>query len=259
MFSSPIQQFLVSLVLITGVIALGAYAHLAWQEANYASPQVATITVQGEGEAVAVPDIGTFQYSVVVEAEDADAAQEEAADTNNDIIAYLSETANVADEDIRTTGYNLNPQYRYEDRSCAPGSYCPPGERTLTGYEVRQTVEVRVRDTEQAGDLVSGVGARGATNISSLRFTVDDDSTYVAEARDEAIADAKERAEELAASLGVRVVRVVSFHESGSGPQPYQMRDGMGGVAEMDESAAPDLPVGEDTIARNVSITYEVR
>ncbi len=257
-FSSRLNQILVTLVLLGLVVALGAYAHAAWQDSRYASEQVATISVSGSGEAVAVPDIATFQYSVIVEDDTAEVAQNEAASTNNAILEYLRETAGVSEEDIRTTRYDLSPRYeQVRQEECREG-FCPPGERVLVGYEVRQTVEVRVRDTAEAGDLVSGVGQRGASNITSLRFTIDDDSSYVDEARDEAIADAKAKAEVLADSLGVRLVRIVSYDESGSTPGPYMMRSEME-VMDSAEAVSPDLPAGEDTITRSVHITYEIR
>ncbi len=258
-FASRINQILGTVALLGVVVALGAYAHLAWQEARYVAADMATINVTGSGEATAIPDIGTFTFSVVAEAETAEAAQADAAERNNAILEYLETTGGVAEADVKTSGYDLSPQYRYSepDAACVRRGECPPEERTLVGYEVRQSVEVRVRDTDTAGELVSGVGERGATNISQLRFTIDDDSVYVAEARAEAIAEAQDRAEELAEDLGVTLVRIVSFNEDGSGPSPYMRQEAM--MAEDSAGPSPDMPVGEDTITRTVQITYEIR
>ena len=258
-FTSTLNQVLGSLVLAGAVLALITYANLNWQASQYVSDYVPTITVDGMGEVVAVPDLGTFSFSVIARAETAEAAQADAAERNNAIVAYLAE-AGVAETDVKTVNYNVYPQYRYEDRTCQPGGFCPPGDRVLTGYEVQQGIEILVRDTADAGTLISGVGQRGADNISSLQFTIDDDTTYVNEARALAIADAKQRAEQLAEALGVRLVQIVSYNESGAGHSPYARSEmmGMGGDMAMD-SVAPDMPVGEDTITRNITITYEVR
>ena len=83
------------------------------------------------------------------------------------------------------------------------------------------------------------------------------------QARDEAIADAKQKAEMLAKQLGVRLVRVVSYNDSGNYPQPMYARDmayGMGGAENQSTKAvAPSISIGENKVTSNVSITYEIR
>lgn len=258
MFTTRLNKVLLSLTLVATIVALGAYAVLAWNESKYVSDRMATIVVTGEGTVMAVPDLGTFSFSVIAQAETAEAAQADAAERNNDIVAYLAE-AGVEEVDVKTTGYNLYPQYRYEERACLPGGFCPPGERVLAGYEVQQRVEVLVRDTAEAGSLISGVGQRGADNISSLQFTIDDDMVYVDEARAIAIADAKSRAENLAASLGLRVVRIVEYSETGSVPPMYAYSMERSAMAMDMAESVPEMPVGENEIRRSVTIVYEVR
>ncbi len=204
----------------------------------------------------AKPDIGQFSFSVRAEGDDAAAAQEQSATAMNEILAYLTE-AGVAEADVKTTGYYLNPKYVYEDRICPAGSFCPPGSPVADGFEVSQSIEVKVRDLDSSGELIAGVGERGATDISSLQFTIDDESNLKAQARDEAIADAKAKAEVLADSLGVRIVRMIGYYEEEFYP-PYYAAD-----MAMERSAvggmAPSVPTGENSISSNVNITYEIR
>ncbi len=252
-------QVLVVLILIGIVTSLAAYTKLTLRESRYGEYGMATINVRGEGEVMARPDIGTFSFSVMAEGDDAASAQNDSAEKINAITAYLAENG-VEEKDIKTSSYYLNPNYVYPTRPCPTGSYCPPGEPEIDGYEVSQTVEVKVRDLDQAGDLISGVGQRGATNISGLSFTIDDESNLKAEARAAAIADAKEKAEELAADLGVRLVRITGYYEEEFYP-PY----GYGGDAMMERAVAqsasvtPDLPTGENQISSTVSVTFEIR
>lgn len=249
---------LIVLVLVGTLTSLAAYTQLTLREAKYGQYGATSISVQGEGEVMARPDIGTFSFSVMAEAEDAAGAQAQSAQSTNSILSYLEEVG-IEEKDIKTSNYSLNPNYRYEERVCPANNYCPPGEPVIDGYEVTQTVEVKVRDLDQAGNLISGVGERGATNISGLSFTIDDESALKAEARADAIADAKAKAKVLADELGVRLVRVMSFYED-EGYMPYY---GMGGDAMMAKSEmaspAPSLPVGENTTRSVVNITYEVR
>lgn len=215
-----------------------------------------TISVSGYGETFAAADIATFSYSVVSLKSTVAEAQTDATTKANAVTKYLKD-AGVADKDIQTTDYSVSPQYDYVQGACANG-YCP-GRQVLKGYEVRQTNTVKVRDLAKAGDLLAGVGSKGATEVSGLQFTFDDPQKVQDDARGKAIVDAKAKADELAKQLGVSLVRVVSFSESGvtPGPVPYAKLDaaaGMGGVA-----SAPEISVGQNKVTSNVSITYEIR
>ncbi|MCW9054834.1 MAG: SIMPL domain-containing protein [Candidatus Pacebacteria bacterium] len=217
-----------------------------------------TITIQGEGEVFAVPDTALFSFSVIKEGESAEAVQEEAAQVTNEAIAYLKENG-VEDRDIKTISYNVYPRYEWRKIQCITYP-CPEGKRELVGFEINQSVQVKVRDTKKAGELLSGVGSFGVENISGLQFTIDDEDALSREARREAVADAKEKADALADDLGVRLVRIVSFNEYGSPvayPRFESVAYGVGG--DVSSKTVPDLPVGENRITSQVSITYEIQ
>src|SRR3989338_3173175 len=115
-------------------------------------PASNTISVSGKGEVFAVPDTAEFSVSIIETAADVKAAQDSAAKKENAIIAYVK-SAGVDEKDIQTSDYNITPQYEYrEDRTCSSG-YCPPGKQVLSGYQVSQTLSVKVRDTTKAGDI----------------------------------------------------------------------------------------------------------
>ncbi len=229
-------------------------------------PPTNVITVEGDGEAVAVPDIATFTFSVVETAKTVAEAQNAATKKMEAATAYLKEQK-IEDRDFKTVDYAVYPQYEWQNAACpaaAAGtavSYCPPGRQNLTGYQVRQTVEVKVRDTKQAGTLLSGVGEKGASELSGLTFSLDDKDKVMEEARNEAIAKAKAKAEALADGLDVRLVRIVSFNENQGGYYPPYASDmyGRGGVAEAQASKAVPTPTGENKYTSHVMITYEIR
>lgn len=216
-----------------------------------------TITVEGTGEVFAAADTALFSFSVVEEKPTVALAQDAAAERINAIVKYLKEQ-DVDEKDIKTTNYSVYPRYEYERVICSP-TYCPPsGERTLTGFEVNQTISVKVRDTEKAGMLLSGVGELGANNISGLDFTIDDEEALTQEARDKAIENAREKAVLLSKALKVRLVRVVSFSESGGIPYPRYF-DAFAESALGKGGAIPEIPAGENKITSLVYITYEIR
>ena len=215
---------------------------------------VNTITVSGKGEISVKPDIATVSFGVSAENLDVAKAQTESATKINNIIAFLK-TKNVADKEVKTTNYNIYPRYNYGPVTQA---YPYGGKQILAAYVVSQTVEVKIRDISQAGDILSGVGEFGVTDVSGLTFTVDNDQAVKDQARDLAIQDAKTQAQSEAKSLGVKLVRITAFSESNTSPIYYGL-----GAKMMDSvsapAVAPQIPTGENTITANVSITYEIR
>jgi uncharacterized protein YggE len=259
-FDSKQGRVLGLLLLLMVVVALGSYAMLNLEKLQYVNPTIATISVAGEGEVLAVPDIGQFSFAVTAEGAEAAVAQEASGTKINAVLAYLKEQG-VEDKDIKVEYYNLNPRYRYEERVCMMNSYCPPGEQIADGFEVTQSVSVKVRDTKKAPTLITGVGEKGATNISSLEFTVDDIEALRDEARAKAITDAQEKAGVLADQLGVRLVKFVSYYEDGGYTEPFYRAKTLSMDAAMAESAfgGAELPVGEESTKVQVTVTYEVK
>lgn len=214
------------------------------------------ITVSGKGEAFAVPDIALFSFSVIEEGKDVAEANNKSSTKNNAIMKYLK-GAGIAEKDLKTEGYNANPKYDYSQIVCIKYP-CPSQTPKLVGYEVSQTVSVKVRNTDKAGEILSGVGALGVTNISGLTFTIDDEEAIRAEARSKAIADAKSKAEKLSKDLGVKIVGVSSFYEDAGGvisPMYAMESKAVGGGV----SVAPDIAKGENKITVNVNVTYRIK
>jgi len=232
--------------------AVGAYISIKQDLDYYGGP---SISVRGVGEMNVAPDVATFSFGVEAQAPDPAAAQQAAAEKINAALAYLAEQG-VAAADTKTVAYNIYPRYEYP----LPGPFFG-SEQRIVGYIAEQTVQVKVREASMAGELIAGVGARGATNVSGLSFTIDDAEAVKAEAREKAVADAKEKAEQLADALGVRLVRITNlWEEEGGGlPPPLYEQRAYGGDASLDISAAPKLPAGENTITSAVNLTYEIR
>lgn len=259
LWAAGYMRVLAAVLLAMGIFALGAYGYATLKQSKYFYSGPVTINVQGEGKVMAKPDIGSFSFSVRAEGDDAASAQAAAAEKSNAVLAYLK-GAGVDEKDIATENYNLNEQWRYEENVCASNSYCPPGERVADGFEVYQRMTVKVRDLEQSGALVAGVGGAGATDISSLSFTIDDPEILKGEAREAAIADAVAKAEVLADNLDVRIVKMTSFYEETGGYYPeYYAREAAYDMVANEMASAPELPTGEDEYTVRVNISYEVR
>lgn len=208
-----------------------------------------TVSFSGEGKVVAKPDIAKVQLSIVTDALTSKAARDENSKKSKAVTDYLKKQ-NVDDRDIKTTGYNIYPQYKYPQYG---------GQPTITGYQVNQSMEVKVRDLDKVSNILDGVVAAGANQVNQLSFEIDDPEQLQAEARKKAIEAAKEKADELEDQLGIDLGKIVNFSENTGGyPIPIYMkaeidgRDGIGG-------GGPSVPTGENEIVVNVSLTYQIK
>jgi uncharacterized protein YggE len=259
MFQFSYMRQIAAILGVAGIIALGAYTYYSISQARMMNQAPVMISVSGTGEIFARPDIATFSYSVNAKADDAVTAQNESAKTANAIIAYLKEQG-IEEKDIKTQMYSLNPRYEYPSTQCV-GFACPPvGEPKIIGYEVTQSVSVKVRAIDTAGALISKVGELGATDVSGLSFTIDDTDVLQMEARTDAIADATEKAKAIAAELGMEVDRVTGYFEEDGGMMPfYSARSEMAMDMKAAGAVVPDIAVGENTITSRVNVSFELR
>jgi len=219
-----------------------------------------TISVSGKGEVSAVPDIATFSFSVTEEEADVKSAQDAVSEKISKILDSLADL-DIKKKDIKTLNYNLYPRYEFytKQRICPAGSFCPPTrERTLVGYEVSQTISIKLRDIDKVGEVLNSLGDLGVSNVNGPSFDVEDREELIREARKIAIDDAKKKAKELSRDLDVKLVKIVSFSEGrnfgvAARFESFDSAVGIGGSLE------PEIPVGETEIISNVEIVYEIR
>ncbi len=216
---------------------------------------VATITVTGTGKSAAAPTVATISFTVQENAATVSAAQDAATKRTNDALAAIKKLG-VDDKDVQTSGYNVMPQYAQQ--ACPHGRFCPQDTSKITGYQVSQSVTVKVRDVSKAGDVVGALGTAGVQNISGPDFAVDDDTAVKADARGKAIDDAHTKAAALAKQLGVSLGHVVSFSESG-GAMPYYAKAMSATAGAGEATPAPTLPTGQNETEVTVTVTYEIR
>ena len=237
------------LMLLAAILALWIGAKFLNEIKDLTRPSLSspTILVTGEGKVLAKPDVGMVNLSVVSSSLDMSFAQDGAAETVNKAIDFLKNSG-VEEKDIKTISYNISTLYDF-----------PKGRRKFLGYEVRQTVQVKIRDLKKASDIIGGVTDFGIIEISDLRFVVDNDDALKAEARAKAVADAKSKAFILAKTLGVRLGDIVSFNEFG-GPVPfYGYAAGLGIGGDFEKSVPPSIPTGENEISSTVNISFELK
>lgn len=247
------KRIMVSVWLLLAFAALG-YVYQYGRSIKQAYP-ARSFSVDGDAKMTLVPDIATFSVSVVSEGGRVSDVQKTNTEKMNAVQAFLKESG-VDKKDLQTTQYALSPRYDYP---VCDGTKCPTPR--ISGYTLTQELTVKVRDTEKLGDMLSGVTDKGANTVSSVTFGVDDEKEARNAAREEAIAEARKKAKDMAKAGGFGVGRLISLYEDqGSLPQP--MYGGRGG-AMMDSSKAslemaPSIEPGTQDSTVRVTLTFEI-
>lgn len=252
---------------VTGTVLMASYAISTLKGMSYlgkGEKQVPSISVTGDGDAYAKPDMATLDFSIQAENKD----QKIAADNVNTSMKKMIEAlkaGGISESDIKTTNYSLNPQYDYMQMPCEPtkglsGIGCIPGKQVLRAYQVNQRITISIKgdNFNKVATYVDIVTKNGATDIGQLDFKVEKPEKLQAEAREVAIKEAKKKAEVLADQLGVELVRITGFYEGGSMPEYNGRAALMNAKMDMVAGAAPTIPTGQNQFKSNVTITYEI-
>ena len=198
--------------LMTGAAILPSAA--AAQQATITQTIAGTrLDVNASGEVTRVPDLAIISAGVVTKAATAGSALQQAATRMQRVRAALK-AAGVEDRDIQTSNISLNPEYRYVNNQ-------PP---QLTGYSATNTVTVRFRDIANAGKILDALVKEGANQINGPTLTIDKPEAALDEARAQATAKGRARAELYARSMGMRVVRSQSARAARATPCRRQCR-----------------------------------
>ena len=230
-------------------------------------PQSALLSLTAEGRSDRVPDLAVFSAGVVTHGVTAAEALGANSRQMDRVIAALKRSG-IADRDIQTSSISLSPRWNNPEAEAQRRAretrqpYVPPTEPPrIIGYEARNSVQVRVRKLGEMGRIIDTLVSAGANQVNGPSFTLDDEKAALDEARTEAVAAGRERAELYARAAGMRVVRLLSISEGG-GHYPVQQI-----VVTGSRMAAPGAPpppppppvaVGELSLGVNLSMQFEI-
>jgi uncharacterized protein YggE len=206
------------------------------------------ISVSGEGRVAVTPDMALLSIGVSTK-EDTVAAANSAVQAAMDRLLNSLKGNGIVEKDIQTSQFSINPEYDYQ-----------LSEPRLTGYRVTHTLQVKVRQIDQAGKVIDdGVEAAGdLVQVGSISLTVDDTSAMAGQARELAMADAKGKAEDLARLAGVELGKPISISESSYTPSPPVVYDRAAFSSEAAAPAATTISTGELEVVVSVQITYAI-
>ena len=231
----------ISVIALTVLVCSTAYA----QAQPRPTPQAPTITVNGEATIAAEPDQAQIDIGVTTQARSAPEASKENAERSARVLAEVKKLLGKGDE-ARTSGYALNPQYRYPQG----------GKPEIVGYVATNMVRVKMGKVDDVGKLIDAAMAAGANNINRLVFTLKDEEAVRLEALRQASAKARTKAEAVATSLGLRIVRISAVAEGERSFQPVLRQAQM---ARAEAAAAPTpIEPGTVEVRSTVTLTIEV-
>ena len=175
----------------------------AFAQAPPAPPSQPTIVTRGQAVVTARPDRAFVTIAAESRARVSADAQKQNAAAMTAVLQKI-EQAGVPKDAIRTTGYDLGPEYDYAN-----------GRQTFRNFLARNMVEVRLDDIDRVGTVIDAAAAGGATTITGIRFDVRDRAGLERTALRQAVADARARADAAAAGAGATVDRVLRVEEDG--------------------------------------------
>jgi uncharacterized protein len=197
------------------------------------------VTVTGEATVAVAPDTAIIRIGVTSQDKTAREAGEVNAKQMTAVLAAIKD-AGIADRDIQTSRLSLQPQYDANKS----------GTARLTGFQATNQVTIRIRDIDKLPAVLDRAIGAGANEMSGIEFVVSEQSKLLDQARDDAVTDARRKAELYAKAAGAKLGRVVSITEEGSSPQPRPMQ-------AMRAGAVPVAP-GEQTLRAVVTVSYEL-
>jgi len=202
------------------------------------------LDVSATGTTVRVPDVATIRAGVVTQAPTAAAALAANASRMARVLAALK-AAGVAERDVQTSNIGLQPQYRYVQNETP----------VVTGYQATNMVAVRFRDIARSGTILDTLVKQGANQIEGPTLTIDKPDAAQDEARVDAVAKARARAELYARAAGLRVDRIVAIAEGGGNmpPPPMPM---MMARAQSSDAAESKVAAGEQDVSVSITVRF---
>ncbi|OIO46316.1 hypothetical protein COU05_00440 [bacterium (Candidatus Gribaldobacteria) CG10_big_fil_rev_8_21_14_0_10_37_21] len=243
------RVFILTAIVVVGLIGLWTVQSINSLMGWFSSHTPREISVFAEGKATIVPDVALIRAGVTTEGKDIEIIVNENNTKMNAIIEMIK-SLGVEAKDIQTTNYSLTQRYDYLETG-----------RYFRGYTLNQEIAIKVRDFTKVGDVLEVSVSKGGNLIGSLQFTVDDMDKVKALALEDAITNAKQKAQSIAKASGLKLKKIINIYESGVTPYyGYSMGGGVAMDAKMESGiAVPQIEAGEQEITVSVTLTYRIK
>lgn len=211
---------------------------------NYTTTKTDSFQTQGQGSASAVPDEVTISFGVTKSATTVADAQNQTNSAIENILNNLKKLG-VSDKDLKTTNYSVNPDYNFN------------GRQRISGYTVTQNIDLKLKNIKNANEAIDTITANGANLVGQIQFGFTDGAKAKLEemARKEAVGNAKQKAQSLAKTAGIRLGKIINVAESSNGePRPIFFDSLKAGAIE---SPTTNVTPGENSVNITVTLTYQ--
>ena len=211
------------------------------------SAQSSSVTVEGNAEINVVPDQASLNLSVELDGRNLSAITKRVAETTNDFLA-LTDELNIKRNDVMTSGVNINPRYRYENKT---------GRRIFDGYNISRSIQVDLKNIDQLGSIIERSTAQGINNIAAPIFRFSQEDQIIQSLHTLAVQDAIKRAEALVdplnASLG-KALKIDASSIQSISPPMMEMR-----ALDINSSLSEQsYSVGQINYSQSVLATFEI-
>ena len=238
---------LAMVLVVVGLCSCSAGGPAATIEGISVSSQQEGIWVSGQGKVMAVPDIATLRLGIEAQEASVAEAQTKASEAMNKVMTALTGSG-VAEKDIQTQYFSIRKVTRWDNDK---------QQEIVIGYRVSNMVTAKIRDISNVGVIIDAVAVAGGdlTRIDSISFSIDDPSAYYEEAREKAMADAKDKASQLAEFAGVSLGKPTYISE---GVHVPPITRGMYEEVAPMPAAAPPISPGEMEVSLSVQVVYAI-
>lgn len=243
----------IGLALVLVVVGAAGCGDYFGDEASAVSQDISSqqdigIWVTGVGKVEVAPDVAVLNVGVEAQAATVAEAQQQADEAMNGIMGVL-DNHNIDEKDIKTQQYSIQPVREWQDE-----------QYTLIGYRVVNTITVKVRNIDDTGSIIDDAVSAGGDNIviNNISFTVDEPENYYEDARADAMADAKEKAKQLADLGGVNLgdpIFISEYSANTSGTVYYDVVLEAGDAIKATASISP----GETEIQITVQVVFAIK
>ncbi len=212
-------------------------------------PYPPSISVNGVGTATGIADMAVINFSINVSDKDPGDAVNDAAELAEGAISAAADLG-ISEDDIETVGYNIYMEEEYDYNT-----YEYTGENI---YHLTHSFAVKVREIDLAGDVLGALVEGGATSVAGISFTVSNHDELVAEAREAALVNARETAEQLADGLDVSLGDPVSVSEWVDYYNNYGLYNSYDSYYGDYYYDSPPVSPGNTSVTMNVSVSYAI-
>ena len=241
-------------IMLAGSLLIGGTALSAvFQEPGRAyadEVQKNIVSVVGKGELSIKPDIVYLSTGVDTSAATAEEAQKTNGAKISKITSLLKNTWKVADKDIQSSQFSVQPNYTYNDKD---------GQQ-VKSYNANHTLVVAYRDLTKVGELLDAVSAAGSNNIGNARFAVEDTAAFEAQVIEKAMANADAKAGAIAKAATLSLGQVIIVSQNDGGNYPVYFEQNLKAVpSAADDAGGTTVQPGEVKVTTQLSVTYELK